>query len=40
MQAKLDLLAALMPDIGQRLASLRPQLVAPLVRDLDALPGG
>jgi hypothetical protein len=39
MEARLDALAALMPDIGVRLASLRPQLVAPLVRDLDQLPG-
>ena len=39
MQARLDALAALLPDIGGRIASLRPQLVAPLVRDLDQLPG-
>ncbi|KIZ03573.1 hypothetical protein MNEG_4388 [Monoraphidium neglectum] len=39
MEARLDQLAALLPDIGTRLASLRPQLVAPLVRDLEQLPG-
>jgi hypothetical protein len=39
MEARLDALASLMPDIGSRLATLRPQLVAPLVRDLEQLPG-
>lgn len=39
MQSRLDALAVLMPDIGSRIASLRPALVAPLVRDLDQLPG-
>jgi hypothetical protein len=39
MSERLDRLAALLPDIGVRLASLRPQLVAPLVGDLDRLPG-
>ena len=39
MERRLDLLAALLPDIGARLAALRPALVAPLVRDLNALPG-
>jgi hypothetical protein len=39
-QERLDRLTALLPDIGAKLAALRPQLVAPLVRDLEQLPGG
>jgi len=39
MEERLDRLALLLPDIGTRLASLRPALVAPLVRDLEQLPG-
>lgn len=39
MEVLLDRLAALLPDIGTRLASLRPKLLAPLVKDLNRMPG-
>ncbi|KAI8473756.1 MAG: hypothetical protein J3K34DRAFT_164915 [Monoraphidium minutum] len=39
MEARLDALAGLLPDVGARIAGLRPALVAPLVRDLEQLPG-